>query len=119
MSDAVVLGLFLALVWKFTDFLKHVSAKDWNGVVTQVLAWAAAFVALVLFAHSAYGGHLVIHGLRFDHVSWTDQLLAALMIGSAGSVGYDFKKALDQTDSAAVPRLLPTKRKTRVTPPRA
>lgn len=106
MSDAVVAGLLLALVWKFTDFLKHAAARDLNGVVTQLVAWVAGFVAVVLFAHSAYAGHLVIHGLRFDHVSWVDQLLAGLLIGSAGSASYDVKTALDQTDSAATPRLL-------------
>ena len=106
MSDAVVTGLLLALVWKFTDFLKHVTAKDVSAIVTQLVAWVAGFVAIVLFAHSAYAPHLVIHGLRFDHVSWWDQLLVGLMIGSAGSASYDLKRALDQSDSAATPPLI-------------
>lgn len=113
MSDAVVAGLLLALVWKFTDFLKHLTSRDTNAVVTQLVAWVGGFVAVVLFAHSAYAPHLVIHGLRFNHVSWVDQLLAGLLIGSAGSASYDLKKALDQTDTAVTPRLLGPK----VTPP--
>ena len=109
MSDAVVAALVVALIWKLTDFLKQLTNRKWPAVLTQLVAWIAGFIVIVLFAHSAYAAHLIIHGLRFDHVSWVDQLLAGLLMGSGGSASYDLKRALDNSDSAATPSLVPPK----------
>lgn len=106
MSDAVVAALFAALVWKFTDFLKHVRAGDVSAALTQLVAWAAAFVTIILFAHSQFAPHLMIHGIRLDKASWPDQLLLGLAVGSLGSGTYDIKRALDNNDSAVTPPLV-------------
>lgn len=107
MGDATVVALLAALIWKLTDFAKHLTNRDLSSVLTQVVAWTAGFGAIVLFAHSGFAPRLTIHGINLARASGVDQLLFGLTIGSTGSSLYDFKRAIDGSDSAATPPLIP------------
>lgn len=105
-------ALVATLALKFTDFLKCLSAKDYKAAITQALTWLGAFVIVVLVAHSSLANTVVIQGLHLDNSSWADQLLAGLLVGSFGSVLYDYKAAFDNSDSASTPELkLPGKKR--------
>lgn len=113
-GSLIGVALVGALAVKFTDFLKFLSVKDWKSATTQGLTWLGAFIIVVLVAHSSLASTVVVQGLHLANASWADQLLAALLLGSFGSVLYDFKASLDNSDSAATPRLaLPRRKKSR------
>lgn len=113
-GSLVGVALVAALALKFTDFLKCLSAKDWKAAITQGLTWLGAFLVIFLVAHSSLAGTVVIQGLHLAKSSLADQLLAAMLLGSFGSLLYDFKSALDNSDSAATPELrLPKVKKSR------
>lgn len=94
------------LLWKLVDFFKFLRAKDWNAVVTQAIVWVCGIAVVILFAHSAFGDAIpVFNGLTLSGLGATEQAIVGLTVSSAGSVGYDFKKARDDSDSAKTPPL--------------
>lgn len=95
-----------ALVGKVTDFLKALVNKDWNAVITMLVVWVAGVLVTLLFAASDLA--LTVPGIDVDiHAANTATLvIIGVMASSLFSVVYDFKKAIDQTDSAATPPLL-------------
>lgn len=95
-----------ALVWKFTSTLKYASAGDFKNVLTQVIPWVAGILAVMLAAQADVAAGMVVFGDQvLGHLDGWSQVLAGLSLGSAASVGYDVKKAVDHTDSAAEPPL--------------
>lgn len=103
--EALTLVALIALIWKFTDAVKMLIAKDYS-IVTQFIAWATGVAAAFLAANSDIGeswdvGAPVPLGLLN---AWSLVLLG-MAWGSAGSGLVDFKRAFDRSDSAAVPSL--------------
>jgi lysylphosphatidylglycerol synthetase-like protein (DUF2156 family) len=109
-TTAVALLLFVVVTKQLTNFLKYLRAGDWNAVVTNVVGFLVAFGVALLFANS----------------SWSDLTLPALdrpladlsiadlfIVGLAGMSGagflYDRAKAIDNSQSAATPSLVPPK----------
>lgn len=108
METLVIGALVPALVLKFTDFLKGLTNRDWNKVVTQLVTWGGATLALFLAGATQWAGDIVIVGTqKLADYNFADTLLAGTAIGSVGSVVFDLKKAFDNTDSAAEPPLVP------------
>lgn len=108
-----------ALVWKFVDFLKYCtswSSGGRNGAVTQLIIWVAGVVAVLLFARSDWAGSVSIGELTLDRMNLWSQIVAGLSVGSLTSVGFDTKKAVDATDSAKTPSLLPVREETYADP---
>jgi hypothetical protein len=96
-----------ALVFVFINFAKAVINKDHNAWLTQLIVWAAGFLAVVLFAHSQFGVGLSIGGTLLRKTSCADQVLLGLLLGSVGSTANEFKKAFDNHDTAATHALFP------------
>lgn len=112
MEEAISLVVLGTLAGKLVDFFKYVHAKDWNAVTTQAAVWVAGVIVIVLGANADAFQALVIPGMESELGSlntWS-LLLIGLSLTSLISVVYDFKKAVDGSDSAAVPKLtsLPT-----------
>lgn len=107
----VPLAVFGALVWKFVDFLKALTNRDWNTVVTQLVVWVAGIAAVMLFAHSDFAANISVMdgGMTLATLGGVGQLIVGLSAASLVSVGVDVKKALDNSDSAAQPPLVPGK----------
>jgi len=107
--EALAIAALLAFAAKLTDLAKFLRAKDWNASGTQIVTWAAGFGTLALGAASSVTEGIAIPGLGVpigDLDIWS-----MILLGASGtslfSVAYDFKKAIDNTDSANTPALFP------------
>lgn len=109
MEPVVPIVLLAALGGKVLDFIKYLTNRDWNAVVTQASAWATGIVlTFVASAANVFDG-LVVPGLdqTFQDLNGASKVLVGSALLSLLSVAYDFKKAFDGTDSAKTPSLLP------------
>lgn len=108
MEEFATLAALAALAVKITSLIKYVTAAQFREAVTTLVPWLGAFVALLLGAEADATAGLVIPGLTevLGNLDIASLALAATAIGSTGSVAFDFKKALDHTDSAQEPPLL-------------
>ncbi len=105
--EFVPILIIMGLVKKTVDFARYIKAGDINAVATQVLAWAAGFGALALAAHTPWAAGLVFGDVSLASMNIAAQIFAGIAIGSSGSVLLvDVPKALDNTQSAAVPPLI-------------
>ena len=108
MSDLFIpMAVLIALVIKITDLLKYARNKDVNGVTTILFVWIAGFVGVWLFANSAWSDGLVFGEKNLGSLNIASQILIGFAVGSSAGTVFDFKKALDGSDSAAVPSLIP------------
>ena len=103
--------LLLALAFaanKIVSVIKSLASPDKNAALTQLLVWVVGLVVLILAGNASVTEHLVVPGLSdpLGDLDFPSYLVLALISGSTGSVIYDFKKAIDNGDSAAEPRLL-------------
>lgn len=107
MEFVVGLGALVALAWKFVDFSKQVTNKDWNAALTQVYMWLAGLVAVLLGANADAFEAIIIPGMEkpLGDLNFWSLVIIGLSFTSVGSVAYDFKKAFDNSDSAKMPPL--------------
>lgn len=111
--EFVPLVVAAALVWKIVDLAKYLISGDARGTVTQLVAWLAGVAVAMLLAASDFAGGIDVGGVVLANANGASLVLFGIALGSTGAVGYDFKKAIDASDSASVPRLpLPTARRT-------
>lgn len=105
---AILTGLAFA-VNKTVSVIKSFG-KDTNAVVTQVLVWVLGTAAIWLAGQASITENLVIDGLGIENalgqLDIASVVLAGWILGSTGSFIFDFKKAVDGSDSAAEPKLL-------------
>jgi hypothetical protein len=95
-----------ALVVKFTSVLKYLSSRAFREAATQVIPWVAGVLAVVLAAQADVSEGFIVWGQQaLGDLDFWSQVLAGIALGSGGSVVYDFKKAVDGTDSASEPPL--------------
>lgn len=95
------------LVFVFVNFAKAVVNKDHNAWLTQLIVWAAGVIAVILIAHSQFGVGINFGGVLLAKTNWVDQILLGLFAGSAGSTVNEFKKAVDNKDTALTGPLFP------------
>ena len=107
--EAVVIFAALAFaINKTVSVLKGLVNKEWNTVVSQAAVWVVGFGGLSLAAHAAVTSAYALPGFTqpLGDLDSASLALLAWLLGSTGSFAYDFKKALDGSDSAAEPKLL-------------
>ncbi len=104
--DFVPIVVMLATVAKVVDFVRYLRVGDRNAIAVQVLAWAAGFGLVALAAHTPWAAGLDFGGFTLDRLNIASQLLAGIAVGSSASAFVDAKKAVDNSQSAAVPPLL-------------
>lgn len=104
--EVIGLASLIALAWKFVDFIKYIKTRDVNGAVTQAATWVAGIVVVFLAASADITSTLEIGGFALGEVNVWSKVLIGLSLLSLGSVAYDFKKAIDNTDSAHTPSLM-------------
>lgn len=107
--EFIPIVVILATVKKLVDFVKY--ARNWrtdgkNGVITQLVAWAAGFVLVALTAHTPWAAALVFGGFALSKLGVAAQVLVGIAVGSTVSGGVDVLKTFDNTQSAAVPPLV-------------
>lgn len=103
--------MFVALVWQVIDFLRELAAirENRNAVIVQASAWVGGFILVVIGAHAAVTAKLVLPGsdLPLGVLDWGSQILVGMMVASLASSAVDIKQAIDNTDSARKPAVLP------------
>jgi hypothetical protein len=107
MEDFATLAALAALVLKVTSLIKYLTAGMIREAVTTLVPWVAAFGVLVLAGQADATAALVLPGMKtvIGDMDIASLLLAAPVLGASASVVFDFKKAIDGTDSAAEPKL--------------
>src|SRR5262245_45683924 len=107
--DVVV---FAALIWQVIDFLKEVThlPATRNAVATQAAAWIGGIILVILASHAQVTQDIVLPGsdITLGAADWGSQILLGLLVSSTASSAVDVKKALDRSDTAVVPPILPT-----------
>lgn len=103
--DPISFAALSAFVVKITSVIKAIG-KDWNAVVTQAVTWVAGILVMVAAAHSSAFESIALGGHTLDSLNAGALTLAGLGFSSIGSFAFDFKKALDGSDSANETRLL-------------
>jgi hypothetical protein len=101
---AALVPLGFIIYW-LVSLLKNLTNKNWSGATTQLIAFGAAVVAVVLYAHSS----IDIGGTRstFDVLGWTDQVLLALAVAATGGVTSDTLRTFNRNDDNVQPTLIP------------
>jgi hypothetical protein len=103
--DFVVIPVMGALIAKIVDFAKFVRAKEWNGVVTQAASWVAGVLVVLLVAQTDFAS-FEVNNIVLGEMNLASQVFLGLIATSVISVVYDFRKAIDPSDSARTPSLL-------------
>lgn len=96
-----------AITLKALDFIRYLRAGDTNGVITQLASWIISIVLVVLVANTAWASGIAVGDQNLDAINIWSLLFVGLAVGSGASVIKDIGyKALDNTNSAAIPTLL-------------
>lgn len=105
--EVFTLATLAALVWKVVSIVKMATGKDYTPVITQGLTWLAGIIAVILAAQTDVAESVAVFGTTtLGQLDGWSQVLVGLTLSSAGSVAYDYKKAIDNTDSASEPPLM-------------
>jgi len=103
----VAMGL---LIIKLIDFFRYLAAyprtRDLNGIVTQLVAWIAGVVVLLLVANTSWAPNIVIGGFALSKLGFWSLVFYGMATASGASLTNDLRKALDNHQSAAVPTLV-------------
>lgn len=106
MTDFVPLAAGLALIYSSVNLLKYLKAGDVNAVVTQLVVWAAGVGVFALLAATNWADGIKVGELALGQLNFASLVLVGVSAGSAASVGFDVKKAIDKSDSAHTPPLV-------------
>jgi hypothetical protein len=104
-----------ALTLKIIDLLRYARAADFNGVLTQLCAWIAGVVVVVLAAQTEWASGISIGDKNMHTLGFWSLVFYGLSAGSVGSVAVDARKAIDNSNSAAIPVLVPPAGSNKVT----
>jgi hypothetical protein len=110
--DFVPIAALGFLVNKVTDFLKYVRNKDWNAALTQLEQWGGGVASVFVASAANLTRGVGVGDLSLGDLNSASKVLLGMTIASVGSFAYDWKKASDNTDSAAAPALFPELAKT-------
>lgn len=95
------------LVLKLTDLSKYITNQRWRDVVTQLYAFAIGVVVVLLSSAANVTSAMKINDTTLAGLNAGSKVLVGLILTSVISTVYDFKKAIDGSDSAATPSLIP------------
>jgi len=106
----VPLVLLGTLTLKLTDFFKYLSnyrdASSRNAAVTQFTAWGIGVGSIFLLSATDFANQVSYGGHALDTLNIFTRILLGVTGTSLLSTVYDFKKAIDNSDSAATPALI-------------
>jgi hypothetical protein len=107
-SPIVLLATLGALVFTFVNALRFAVARDWSAVVTQLVAWGAGVVGMFMLRAADFAPTVRVGEVPLDRIGTSSTVLLGVAAASLASVLNQLKKAVDRTDSARVPALLPS-----------
>lgn len=104
-----LIPLALVVYWS-VGFLKDVTNRNWNGVLTRVTALAGAFAAVVLYCHTRWAvGFHIDSTTTLAGLNWGEQLLVALTFAAGGGTLSDTLRTLNRADGTVAYTLIPGK----------
>lgn len=108
--DALLIATLGAFALKALDFVKYILNKDWNATITQAAAWITGIIVLWVASAASIFDAVNVPGLNvtFGSLDAGSLIFIGLNLASFFGVVYDFKKAIDNTDSAKTPPLTGT-----------
>jgi hypothetical protein len=83
------------------------SGGDWNAPITQLSAFAVGVLVIFVASTADVLGSVTINGTAINDLAAGDKILIGLIASSLFGVVFDATKAIDGTQSAATPKLLP------------
>lgn len=106
--DFVPLLVGAAMVAVIVDVLRSARGKDWNGVLTPLVAVGAGILVTLLLANSDFAGSIELGdtGFTLDNVNTASLILFGFAFGSVAAKGVDALKAIDGSDSQKRPSLI-------------
>lgn len=108
--EIVPVLFMIAFVKKVVDLLKYGTNGDWNGVVTQLVAWGAGIAIAFLTANSDFGANTQVNEMALSTLNGWTVVLAGIGLASSAGFGWDTLKSLDNKDTSAMPTLTPALR---------
>lgn len=100
-----------ALTLKLIDFLRYLRGGDMNGALTQLCAWIAGVVVVLIVAQTDWADGIAIGDMSLGTLGFWSLVFYGLSAGSGASAVKDVIKAVDNTNSAAIPVLVPESRR--------
>lgn len=97
--DFVPILVLGATVKKIVDFTRYAHAGDYNGIISQVIAWVAGVLVVMLAAHTAWSAGIAFGDLALARMGTYSQILAGIALGSSASLAHD---AVVKTTTAPV-----------------
>ena len=96
--------LLLALVKKFVDLLKQFKS-DRSAALTQLVVFAVAIGVVFLFAATPFAAGVSLAGVALAGAAVATKVIFGLCVGAAASLTEDGFRALDNSQTAALPKL--------------
>lgn len=111
MEQALILTSIAFLGNKIIELIKYLRAKDMNAALTLVSIHITGVIVMLFAAAAKVSETLVIPGTSeaIGNLDTASVIFMGLTFASLTSKLYDFQKAVDGSDSAAQPQLLPDK----------
>lgn len=96
-----------AIVYTLINFLKNLVNKLFSPVLTQLIAWFAGVVVTVGFASTDWADTITFGDRALSSLNGSSQVVIGLMASSLFGVVREAVKAVDSSDSATKPPLVP------------
>lgn len=100
-----------ALILKLIDFVRYARGGDANGIVTQLATWFAGVVVVLLVAQTDWADGIAIGDMNLGTLGFWSLVFYGLSAGSAASFAKDTLKSVDNSNSSAIPVLIPSSRR--------
>lgn len=105
MPDLTQLVTLGTVVYTAVNFVRCALVTDRSSVVSQLLAWTAGVVVTLVVAHTDLAPAFTFGSKNLGQISGVSQFLVGLAAASSISIVYQFTKAVDTKQSAAVPTM--------------
>lgn len=105
--EVFTLAACVALIVNLTSITKFLRARQIGDALTKVYVLGVGVVVAFLAASSNAMASIDVNGTPLGLLNGPSVILLGLSLASVGSFAYDYKKAVDGSDSAAEPPLAP------------
>jgi hypothetical protein len=105
MPDLTQLVALGTVAYTIVNFIRFALVTDWSSVYSQILAWVIGVATTFAVAHTDLAPAFMFGNKNLSQISGGSQFLVGLAAASSIGIVYQFTKAIDSTQSAAVPSL--------------
>lgn len=105
--DFVPVLAMLTLVIAIINLVKYVRVQDVNGIVTTLAVWIAGVIVVMLVGQTDFALGISIADRPMSEYNNWSLLFMGLTIASMAQFANEVKTAIDRTDSAIKPALVP------------